>query len=85
MVWVTSDAPIELASFSLDFHDTVGALLAGTLSDITVKQWQQKHQEVWVPEDRLRKMGIGALVLCPLSIAGSGLLAAFVDEPVGLA
>ncbi|KIJ15642.1 hypothetical protein PAXINDRAFT_169079 [Paxillus involutus ATCC 200175] len=53
--------------------------------NITSRQWRQKRQGVWVPEDRLRKTWIGALVLCPLSIAASGLLTTFVDGPIGLA
>ncbi|KIJ66098.1 hypothetical protein HYDPIDRAFT_151933 [Hydnomerulius pinastri MD-312] len=62
----------------------IGAPLAGWLSDITVRNWRIKRQGVWVPEDRLRKTWIGGLVLCPLSIAASGLLTAYVDGPVGL-
>ncbi|KAF9222432.1 MFS general substrate transporter [Gyrodon lividus] len=62
----------------------IGAPLAGRLSDITVRKWRKKRQGAWVPEDRLRKTWIGALVLCPLSVAGSGLLTTFVDGPVGL-
>jgi uncharacterized iron-regulated membrane protein len=70
--------------FALDLHNTVGALVAGRISDITVGQWRQKRQGVWVPEDRLRKTWIGALVLCPLAILASGLLTTFVGGPIGL-
>jgi len=62
----------------------IGALVAGRISDITVGQWRQKRQGVWVPEDRLRKTWIGALVLCPLAILASGLLTTFVGGPIGL-
>jgi MFS family permease len=77
--------PIDFAVFAPDLHITVGAPIAGRISDITSRQWRQKRQGVWVPEDRLRKTWIGALVLCPLSIAASGLLTTFVDGPIGLA
>ncbi|KAF8845941.1 MFS general substrate transporter [Paxillus ammoniavirescens] len=81
---ITNEALIGACILPNGVGNFIGALLAGRVSDITVGQWRQKRQGVWVPEDRLRKTWIGALVLCPLAILASGLLTTFVDGPIGL-
>ncbi|KIJ04821.1 Drug:H+ antiporter-1 family protein, partial [Paxillus involutus ATCC 200175] len=82
---ITNQALIGACFLPNGVGNFIGAPIAGRISDITSRQWRQKRQGVWVPEDRLRKTWIGALVLCPLSIAASGLLTTFVDGPIGLA
>ncbi|KIK97645.1 hypothetical protein PAXRUDRAFT_135905 [Paxillus rubicundulus Ve08.2h10] len=81
---ITNEALIGACILPNGAGNFIGALLAGRMSDTTVRQWRQKRQGVWVPEDRLRKTWIGGLVLCPLAIAASGLLTTFVDGPIGL-
>ncbi|KAF9235271.1 MFS general substrate transporter, partial [Melanogaster broomeanus] len=81
---ITNEALIGACFLPNGIGNFLGAPMAGRLSDITVKEWRKKRHGVWVPEDRLRKTWIGALVLCPLSIAVSGLLTTFVDGPLGL-
>ncbi|KAF9235274.1 hypothetical protein BU15DRAFT_78193 [Melanogaster broomeanus] len=81
---ITNEALIGACFLPNGMGNFLGAPIAGRLSDITVKEWRKKRHGVWVPEDRLRKTWIGALVLCPLSITASGLLTTFVDGPLGL-
>ncbi|KAG2073412.1 hypothetical protein BDR04DRAFT_1152182 [Suillus decipiens] len=63
---------------------TVGAPVAGRLSDIIVRKWREKRKGVWFPEDRLRATWIGGLVMVPLSIGASGLITTYIGGPVGL-
>jgi MFS family permease len=63
---------------------TVGAPLAGRLSDVVLRKWQKKRKGVWSPEDRLRATWIGGLFMVPLSIGVSGLLTAYVGGPISL-
>jgi len=63
---------------------TVGAPVAGRLSDIVVKKWRVRRKGVWCPEDRLRATWIGGLFLVPISIGASGLLTQYVSGPIGL-
>jgi hypothetical protein len=63
---------------------TVGAPIAGRLSDIVVKRWREKRKGVWCPEDRLRATWIGGLFMVPLSIGASGLITTYVGGPIGL-
>ncbi|KAF8437474.1 major facilitator superfamily domain-containing protein [Boletus edulis BED1] len=62
----------------------VGCSIAGYVSDKVVRQAKEKRNGVWVPEDRLRAVWIGALVLVPISIILSGFTTAYVDGTVGL-
>ena len=63
---------------------TVGAPIAGRLSDIVVRKWRARRKGVWYPEDRLRATWIGGLFMVPLSMAASGLLTTYVGGPIGL-
>lgn len=62
---------------------SVGAPIAGHLSDKYIRTWKAKRG-FWYPEDRLRASLIGALILVPLSVLGSGLLTQYVGGPIGL-
>jgi len=66
-----------------DFR-TVGAPIAGRLSDRVVVGWREKRNGRWVPEDRLRAALPGALVLLPLSVMLSGVFTHYVAGTTGL-
>ena len=63
---------------------TVGAPIAGRLSDTVVRKWRERRKGVWYPEDRLRATWIGGFIMVPLSIAASGLITTYVGAPIGL-
>jgi hypothetical protein len=63
---------------------TVGAPVAGRLSDIVLSKWQVRRKGVWYPEDRLRAAWIGGLFMVPLSVGVSGLLTTYVGGRIGL-
>ena len=67
------------------FVVSVGAPLAGRLSDRVVVYYRKKRGGEWYPEDRLRATILGGVLLIPLSIFGSGLLTGYVSGRVGLA
>ncbi|TFY82944.1 hypothetical protein EWM64_g1059 [Hericium alpestre] len=64
--------------------NTIGAPLAGRISDIIVQRWEVKRGGVWVPEDRLRGTTIAALVFVPMSILLSGAITQYVDGTLGI-
>ncbi|KAF8129158.1 major facilitator superfamily domain-containing protein [Boletus edulis] len=66
------------------FGNFVGSSLAGRISDKMVRRAKEKRNGVWVPEDRLRAVWIGGLVLVPISVTLSGFTTAYVDGTVGL-
>jgi len=63
---------------------TVGAPIAGRLSDTVVIKWRERRKGVWYPEDRLRATWVGGLFMVPLSIAASGLITTYIGGPIGL-
>jgi len=63
---------------------SVGAPLAGRLSDYYVVQYRKSRGGVYYPEDRLRGTLIGSGILCPLSVLAAGLLAQLVQTRSGL-
>jgi MFS family permease len=63
---------------------TVGAPIAGRLSDRIVVAWREKRDGRLVPEDRLRAALPGALVLLPLSVLLSGVFTQYVAGTTGL-
>ncbi|RXW14964.1 hypothetical protein EST38_g10893 [Candolleomyces aberdarensis] len=64
----------------------IAAPLAGRISDVIVVRYKAKRGGVWYPEDRLRGTLVGALIIVPVSIIGSGLVTKYVDDrKVGLA
>ncbi|KZT41075.1 MFS general substrate transporter [Sistotremastrum suecicum HHB10207 ss-3] len=64
--------------------NTIGAPLAGWVSDYTVMKWREYRGGKWIPEDRLRASWHGALLLVPLSTLGMGLAIQFIDGIPGL-
>lgn len=63
---------------------SVGAYIAGRLSDKEVIKWRKHRGGEWVPEDRLRVTLIGALVYVPLSILLSGIATEYVEGTAGI-
>ena len=81
MSWFPSiDFPLQL----LTPPSTVGAPLAGRMSDRMIMKWKKRRNGVWHPEDRLRATILSAVVLVPLSVLCSGLLIQYVPGPLGL-
>ncbi|KAF8126610.1 MFS general substrate transporter [Boletus edulis] len=66
------------------FGNFAGSSIAGYISDKVVRRAKEKRNGVWVPEDRLRAVWIGGLVLVPISVTLSGFTTAYVDGTVGL-
>jgi hypothetical protein len=62
----------------------VGAPVAGRFSDVVLRNWRRKREGEWVPEDRLRAVYIGGLILVPLSLVGFGLVTTYVEGTLGL-
>ncbi|THH29030.1 hypothetical protein EUX98_g5165 [Antrodiella citrinella] len=62
----------------------LGAPIAGKLSDMVVVRMRAQRGGVWVPEDRLRVTLIGASLMIPLSILGSGIFITYVDGTPGI-
>ena len=50
-----------------------------------MRREKAKRKGVWVPEDRLRAVWVGGLVLIPLSVTSAGFITTYVDGVVGLA
>jgi len=63
---------------------TVGAPIAGRISDRILVAWREKRNGRLVPEDRLRAALPGALVLLPLSVLLSGVFTRYVAGTTGL-
>jgi MFS family permease len=75
---------LSAQSHVLTLSTTVGAPLAGRISDRLVKKWRKRRAGEWVPEDRLRGTLFGAAFLVPVSVLFSGLITHFIEGKVGL-
>ncbi|TFY79438.1 hypothetical protein EWM64_g4574 [Hericium alpestre] len=64
--------------------NTIGAPLAGHISDRIVQRWKVNRGGVWVPEDRLRGTTIAALVFVPMSVLLSGAITQYVHGTLGI-
>ncbi|KAF8451905.1 hypothetical protein L210DRAFT_3626326 [Boletus edulis BED1] len=51
---------------------------------MVVRRGKKERKGVWVPEDRLRAVWIGQLVLVPISVTLVGLVTTYVDGTIGL-
>jgi len=67
------------------FAFTVGAPLAGRISDKIVVKCRKERGGEWYPEDRLKGTLFGAGVMVPLSVLGCGVLTTYVPGKIGLA
>lgn len=63
---------------------SVGAPIAGKLSDMVVVRMRAQRGGVWVPEDRLRVTLIGASIMAPLSVLAVGFILTYVDGTPGI-
>jgi hypothetical protein len=63
---------------------TVGAPIGGRISDAVVRRAKEERKGIWVPEDRLRAVWIGGLVLIPISVTLAGFTTKYVDGTIGL-
>ncbi|KAG2040362.1 major facilitator superfamily domain-containing protein [Suillus americanus] len=82
---ITNEAIIGACFLPNGLGSFTGSLVAGRLSDIIVRRWREKRRGVWCPEDRLRATWIGGLIIVPLSVGASGLIATYIGGPMGLA
>ena len=62
----------------------VAAPIAGSLSDRVVKRAKKERKGIWVPEDRLRAVWVGQLLLIPISVTLAGFTMEYVSGTVGL-
>ncbi|KAF8552826.1 MFS general substrate transporter [Imleria badia] len=62
----------------------VGAPISGRMSDMVVRRAKEQRKGIWVPEDRLRAVWLGGLVLIPISVTLVGFVTTYVDGTVGL-
>lgn len=62
----------------------VGAPISGRISDMVVRRGKEQRKGVWVPEDRLRAVWLGGLVLVPISVTLVGFVTTYVDGTLGL-
>ncbi|KAF8421123.1 MFS general substrate transporter, partial [Boletus edulis BED1] len=62
----------------------VGTPISGRISDMMVRRGKKERKGVWVPEDRLRAVWIGQLVLVPISVTLVSLVTTYVDGTIGL-
>ena len=65
-------------------HQTVGAPIAGRISDWQVTRWRKRRGGKWVPEDLLRGLWFGAAIAAPISVLCFGLVTKYVDGPLGI-
>lgn len=65
-------------------ESTVGAPLAGRLSDYAIIKGRKRRGGEWVPEDRLISTLPGALIVVPISVLIFGITADFVPGRLGL-
>ena len=63
---------------------TVGAPIAGRISDQIVTRCRKGRGGIWYPEDRLKATLFGAFILVPLSVLFCGLLTTYVPGKLGL-
>ncbi|KAH0830188.1 major facilitator superfamily domain-containing protein [Lanmaoa asiatica] len=81
---IASQALIGALFLPSGLGNFVGAPIAGRLSDMVVRRAKQERNGVWVPEDRLRVVWLGELVLIPVSVTLAGFTTTYVDGTVGL-
>lgn len=81
----STHCPFHLLGYGRTTHVlTVGAPIAGRMSDRVVVRWRERRNGCLVPEDRLRAALPGALILLPLSVLLSGVFTRYVSGTLGL-
>ncbi|KAF9224669.1 MFS general substrate transporter [Gyrodon lividus] len=82
---ITSEAIIGACFLPRGIGSSVGSPVAGRLSDAVIKKWRRKRYGEWVPEDRLRIVYIGGLIIVPFSLIAFALTTTYAQGPLGLA
>lgn len=80
---ISNEALIGACFLPSGLGNFIASMVAGRLSDAMVAKWKVKRKGIWVPEDRLRAVLVGGL-LVPLSVGLSGLVTAYIAGPLGL-
>lgn len=83
-VLATLVRPLGLAGCRILLACTAGAPIAGRISDVVVRRAKEERKGIWVPEDRLRAVWLGGLVLIPISVTLAGFTTTYVDGMTGL-
>jgi len=81
---IKSEGMIGALFLPTGFGNFIGAPVSGRISDMVVRRAKAERKGVWVPEDRLRAVWLGGLILCPLSVTLAGFVVTYVDGTVGL-
>jgi len=81
---IASESLIGMLFLPNGLGSIIGAPIGGHMSDAVVRRTKKKGKRAWVPEDRLRAVWLGGLVLVPVSITLSGFTTTYVDGMVGL-
>ncbi|KAF8551242.1 hypothetical protein OG21DRAFT_1418350, partial [Imleria badia] len=85
----------EGAKYTITNEALIGALflpngignfapIAGRISDRVIRRAKEERKGIWVPEDRLRAVWLGGLVLVPISVTLAGFTTAYVGGLVCL-
>ncbi|KAG1846603.1 major facilitator superfamily domain-containing protein [Suillus subalutaceus] len=80
---ISNEALIGACFLPSGLGNFIASPIAGRLSDTMISKWKVKRNGIWVPEDRLRAVLVGGL-LVPLSVGLSGLVTAYIAGPLGL-
>ncbi|KZP18353.1 MFS general substrate transporter [Athelia psychrophila] len=81
---ITNEALLGACFLPVGLGNIAGGVLAGRVSDATVRAWRARRKGACVPEDRLRAMLASAAVLVPLSVLGAGALTQWAPGRWGL-
>ncbi|KAF4602948.1 hypothetical protein EYR38_003352 [Pleurotus pulmonarius] len=81
---ITNEALIGAILIPCGVGNTVGALLAGYISDRIIITYRAKRGGEWYPEDRLRGTLFSAATLVPLAVLFTGLTVEYVPGRTGL-
>jgi uncharacterized membrane protein len=80
---VSNEALIGACFLPSGLGNFIASPIAGRLSDAMVEKWKARRKGTWVPEDRLRAVLVGGL-LVPLSVCLSGLITTYIAGTSGL-
>ncbi|KAJ2913768.1 hypothetical protein MD484_g6654, partial [Candolleomyces efflorescens] len=77
---ITNEALIGACFLPAGMGNLIAAPLAGRISDLIVVRYRANRGGVWYPEDRIRGTLIGALIIVPVSIIGSGVVTTYIED-----
>ncbi|KIJ66096.1 hypothetical protein HYDPIDRAFT_27289 [Hydnomerulius pinastri MD-312] len=82
---ITNEAILGACFLPRGIGSSVGSPIAGRLSDVVVRKWRRKRFGQWIPEDRLRVVSFGSLIIVPFSLIAYASATTYVRGPLGLA